>query len=546
MVSKGDGSSKPTLPVPCVPPMARQDVTGAPGDPTVVQPKQRRQKPPPPGSGFQQGSLVWVAGCFVVLAVAVVAVGLAMTLFYTSDRVIPGVRTLGVDLGGQSSTRAVVILQQNWAARQIILVADDRNWTVTPPMLGLMLDANAMVELAHQQGRSLATLESILKPGGVYIPPNWSFAATIAESNLNALKSQVDAPPVDAGLRIVDGRVEATPAIPGRMLDVKATVARLEGSSAQVINEGRLELVMVPVQPAIIDVSAALAKAEQLLANSLSIRAYDPIRDERKIWDVPTVIWGDWLWLGIAQDDPAQLDWKLDTEKVRAFLLEQAGTLGPDRHLDVSEALSAVENAVATQGSSVPVRIYHREGQHIVQHGETLSSIAVDYGLPYPWIQGSNPGIGDTLYAGQVLTIPSPDVLLPLPVVGNKRIVVSVGQQQMWAYEDNTLKWEWPVSTGISSSPTSLGVFQVQSHEPNAYASIWDLWMPHFMGIYRPVPTSDFMNGFHGFPTRDSVNLLWTGDLGHPVTYGCILISSENATVLYEWAEAGVVVEVRP
>jgi LysM repeat protein len=482
----------------------------------------------------------------VVLAVVVVAVGLAMALFYTSDRVIPGVRTLGVDLGGQSTTQAVALLQHNWAARQIILNADDRNWTVTPSMLGIMLDANATVELAHQQGRSLATLESVLKSDGVYIQPIWSLAPAIAESNLNALKSQVDAPPADAGLRIVDGRVEATPAIYGQTLDVKATVARLERSSAQVINEGRLELVMVPVQPAIMDVSAALAQAEQLLTSPLSIRAYDPIRDESKVWDVPTDVWGAWLWLVVAPDDSGRLDWRLNTEKAQAFLSEQAATLGPDRRLDVSEALIAVEEAVATQGFNVPVRIYHREEQHVVQHGETLSSIASNYGLPYPWIQGSNPGIGDTLYAGQVLTIPSADVLLPLPVVRNKRIVVSLGQQQMWAYEDNALKWEWPVSTGISSSPTSPGVFQIQNHEPNAYASIWDLWMPHFMGIYRPVPTSDFMNGFHGFPTRDGASLLWTGDLGHPVTYGCILISSENATALYEWAEAGVVVEVRP
>jgi lipoprotein-anchoring transpeptidase ErfK/SrfK len=87
-------------------------------------------------------------------------------------------------------------------------------------------------------------------------------------------------------------------------------------------------------------------------------------------------------------------------------------------------------------------------------------------------------------------------------------------------------------------------VFQIQTHEPNAYASNWDLWMPHFMGIYRPVPSSDFMNGFHGFPTRGGSTLLWTGDLGHPVTYGCILISSANAAALYEWAEEGVVVEV--
>ena len=126
-----------------------------------------------------------------------------------------------------------------------------------------------------------------------------------------------------------------------------------------------------------------------------------------------------------------------------------------------------------------------------------------------------------------------------------KRIVVSMSEQRARVYENGQLKWDWPASTGINSSPTAPGIFQIQSHEPNAYAGNWDLWMPSFMGIYRPVPTSDFMNGFHGFPTRGNAQLLWTGDLGHRVTYGCILLSSENAQVLYDWAEEGVVVEVR-
>ncbi len=63
--------------------------------------------------------------------------------------------------------------------------------------------------------------------------------------------------------------------------------------------------------------------------------------------------------------------------------------------------------------------------------------------------------------------------------------------------------------------------------------------MPWFMGIYRPVPGQEFMNGFHGFPSRDRRQLLWTKNLGHRVTYGCILLSTENAKLLYDWAEPG-------
>jgi lipoprotein-anchoring transpeptidase ErfK/SrfK len=101
------------------------------------------------------------------------------------------------------------------------------------------------------------------------------------------------------------------------------------------------------------------------------------------------------------------------------------------------------------------------------------------------------------------------------------------------------------ISTGLPTSPTAPGVFQVQSHELNAYADQWNLYMPHFMGFYHPGPNMELMNGFHGFPTRGGGYLLWTGDLGHPVTYGCVLLSLENAETLYNWAEEGVIVEVR-
>jgi lipoprotein-anchoring transpeptidase ErfK/SrfK len=134
--------------------------------------------------------------------------------------------------------------------------------------------------------------------------------------------------------------------------------------------------------------------------------------------------------------------------------------------------------------------------------------------------------------------------MLPLPIVWDKRIVVSMSEQRVRVYESGALKWDWIASTGIDSSPTWTGVYQILSHEPNAYAGNWNLWMPNFLGVYRPVPDADFTNGFHGFPTRGSSQLLWTNSLGTRVTYGCILLSNENAQALYNWAEEGVVVEI--
>jgi lipoprotein-anchoring transpeptidase ErfK/SrfK len=133
--------------------------------------------------------------------------------------------------------------------------------------------------------------------------------------------------------------------------------------------------------------------------------------------------------------------------------------------------------------------------------------------------------------------------MLPLPVVPGKRIVISITEQHMWTYEAGALRSEHVISTGIARSPTLPGLFQVQSHYENAYASRWDLWMPHFLGIYDALP--GFTNGIHGLPLLSSGVRLWGNVLGRPASYGCIILDLEAAEELYAWAEDGVVVEIR-
>jgi lipoprotein-anchoring transpeptidase ErfK/SrfK len=68
--------------------------------------------------------------------------------------------------------------------------------------------------------------------------------------------------------------------------------------------------------------------------------------------------------------------------------------------------------------------------------------------------------------------------------------------------------------------------------------------MPHFMGIYEGWP--GFMNGIHGLPMLSSGVRLWGSVLGRPASYGCVILSLNEAEDLYNWAEAGVIVEIQP
>jgi lipoprotein-anchoring transpeptidase ErfK/SrfK len=154
-----------------------------------------------------------------------------------------------------------------------------------------------------------------------------------------------------------------------------------------------------------------------------------------------------------------------------------------------------------------------------------------------PQLAGRNP------YVGETITLPAKDAMLKLPVVMNKRIVISIDEQRMWVYQDGELFKEHVISTGMANSPTMPGIFQVQSHFENAYASNWDLWMPHFLGIYEAVP--GFENGIHGLPLLSNGVRLWGSVLGQPASYGCIILTLEAAEELYAWAEDGVVVEIQ-
>jgi lipoprotein-anchoring transpeptidase ErfK/SrfK len=484
---------------------------------------------------------------FLLVGGAIAAAG-AGFLVYRSPRIFPGVHTLGVDLGGRTEQSAATVLAANWRARSIIVDGGaGARLTMQPAELGLILDSEATASRAHAQGRDFAALPQALqyRSSEQGFPPVWYFNPEIARAALESIAPQLAVAPVDAGIALENGRVVATPSVPGRALDVAGSLSWLQQHAVEVVQQGRFPLLLTDVTPAITDSSALVAEANALLTRPLTVSLFDPVRGEQREATIAPEVWATWLALEVDPASPSGYGLDVDTAPAVAYLNEQVAALGDSRYISDDEAAAAVAQAIGGETLSLRLRLYYHERTHSVGPGETFSSIGRDYGIPYPWIQQANPGVADALRVGQTITIPSPDLLLPLPVVEHKRVVVSLSQQRLWAYENGALKWEWPVSTGIESSPTAPGVFQVQSHEENAYAGNWDLWMPKFMGIYRPVPTSEFMNGFHGFPTRNGYNLLWTNSIGRPVTYGCILVANENQALLYDWAEEGVIVEVQ-
>ena len=123
---------------------------------------------------------------------------------------------------------------------------------------------------------------------------------------------------------------------------------------------------------------------------------------------------------------------------------------------------------------------------------------------------------------------------------GSKYILVDLSEQHMYVYEGDVLIYSFVASTGINGG-TRIGNFAVQSKIPNAYGSTWNIWMPDWLGIYW---SGGLENGIHALPILPNGATLWAGFLGRPISYGCVVLGTYDAQVLYDWAEMGTPVEI--
>ncbi len=469
----------------------------------------------------------------------VLAVAAGAMVLYASQRILPGVSVAGIPLGTFTVDEAATALEAGWG--QITIRDGDRSWRVPPSQLGLTFDAYATALAAEEQGRGEGSFLAALV-GQETVAPVLTVDAAAAAKGIKALADTVNLPAQNATIQVVNGDLAPVPAVEGRSLDVTATVNRLVSAPGDVMADGALDLVMTPTSPTVTDASALLQQARNLLTSPLTISAFDAITNQTITWSIPVDQWSQWL---TTQNNPGGgITLTLDRAGLAGFIGAQNKSLPDIRYVDVDKSVAAVQSAISAGRATVTVSIYHKPTTYTVAPGDTLGTLSWKFGIPMFRLTDANRGIDmNSLSVGQTITIPSKDDLLPLPIVYNKRIVVSISKQRVRVFENGQLKWDWPASTGIPDSPTLPGVFQIQSHETNAYAGNWNLWMPYFMGIYDAVP--GFTNGFHGFPTRNGYGILWESSLGHPVTYGCILISTQNAAALYNWAENGVVVEIQ-
>ena len=187
---------------------------------------------------------------------------------------------------------------------------------------------------------------------------------------------------------------------------------------------------------------------------------------------------------------------------------------------------------------------------YTVRRGDTLFGIAARHGTTVAAIMQANRLGSYVIYAGQRLAIPgagssgtanSGTANSGAASGGGKRIVIDLSAQRMYVYQNGQLLWNWVVSTGRPGQATAVGHYKVLNKIPNAYAYTWNLQMPYWLGIYW---AGSLQNGIHALPIQANGQRLWAGYLGQRVSFGCIILSTQNAKTLYNWATVGIPVDI--
>jgi LysM repeat protein len=184
--------------------------------------------------------------------------------------------------------------------------------------------------------------------------------------------------------------------------------------------------------------------------------------------------------------------------------------------------------------------------EHIVQRGETLFKIGLKYNINWMAIQAANGLAGTKIYTGQRLVIPSssagysnlapvtqsPEAAAPTGN-GNKRFVVDLSDQMLYAYEGDTLVRSTLVSTGTWRYPTVTGTFSVYLRYVSANMRGIGYFLPdvpYVMYFYKSY-------GLHG--------TYWHNNFGTPMSHGCVNMPTSEAEWAYYWSDYGTTVIVQ-
>lgn len=223
--------------------------------------------------------LLFVSGCLLIVLSLTILVGVYQLYFL--NRIIPGVSSYGLTLGGMTVEEAARALQDRFTYddEAVFTFRDgDQFWQFTAGQLGVSFDAQGTAEAAFAIGHANSLVFNVIDQALVWlngqsVPPTIRYEQSVAVERLKQVADEINRPPQNATFSIDGLTVTATQGQSGRLVDLLATLNRLNDTIASLGTGTQVDLVINETPPAIWDAEGAKRKAEAALSAPLTLIA---------------------------------------------------------------------------------------------------------------------------------------------------------------------------------------------------------------------------------------------------------------------------------
>jgi lipoprotein-anchoring transpeptidase ErfK/SrfK len=457
------------------------------------------------------------------------------------QRLLPGTRIVGVDVGGTTVDDAVAearLVVDARLDRTITVTAADHAWEVTPRELGAVTDLDEVVMSAATSAAS-ASVPELTRirwfGGGSDLALDVSVAvdAAAVDTLVERIGDRVDVDATDASLGWDDGAVTVTADVDGYQLDRPAATTLVADAA-----RGASDEVDLPVTVLTADVTEDIARSA---APGLQERIDEAL--DRPV----TLVRGDTTWSVTPRDLGAG-----PATSALALTARTVSTSDDEAETDATAALDIDEDAVAAVVADIAatVDIAPRNAELSystgwVEIGDGQAGLAVDQTTVTEAALASLHGDGSSV---EVTTSAVPPAVTRASY--RQVLLVRQSERKVYLYEDGQIVRDWPVAVGTGGSPTPTGVFTVgaKRFEPTWVNPAPDRWGKDLPASIGPGPNNplglralnwnrnggDTLIRFHGTPNEASI--------GQAASNGCVRMFNSDVIELYDRVATGTTI----
>lgn len=231
---------------------------------------------------------VWGVGqIFAPLFVLFISLFSLYHIFY-ANRIIPGVKIAGINVGGQTYTQALETLAKAnlHGSQALVLRHDDKAYTLPLGELGLSYNWSASVKSAYAYGRSKNVVKDTADKfrgllGSLHVPAVYAFDASVLDIFLTDVTKELVQPAVNASFMLDSAdKLTITPSSEGTSVDREALYNSIIGA----MDSKKFETIKIPVdldKPQLVwrDLERVTNEVEEIIFNTITINKSDDPED---------------------------------------------------------------------------------------------------------------------------------------------------------------------------------------------------------------------------------------------------------------------------